>query len=226
VKSARSAEDADAPMVTFYAQPAEPAPNPVDVARLYEWLEPNNHRYEPLPGQLFVPSGTRRAISDGMLALSSRSNGLYMRFLVVRRSGSVELGPAGVWQWPRGEQRWIIDTMKLVAQFAQFLRFLVRFGTDFHLVGPWRVFVNIRNAEGAALGHFATGWAAPFEFENETTLCLEPHVQLELGFTGTEAEIDERIREAATRLELAFGFWKPRVYKQRTGALELNGGTY
>lgn len=67
VSSARSAEDADAPMVTFYAHPAEPAPGPVDVARLYQWLEPNNHRYEPLPGQLFVPSRSAARRTRGRL---------------------------------------------------------------------------------------------------------------------------------------------------------------
>jgi hypothetical protein len=226
VSSARPADDAAAPMITIYAYPAEAALSPVDVARLHQWLEPNNHRYEPLPGQLFVPSGSRRAISDGMLAMSSCDLGRYMRFLVIRRSGSVELGPGCVGRWPRGEERWIIDTKKLVAQFAQLLHFLVRFGNDFQQVGPWRVFVNIRAAQGAALGHFAEGWAAPIEYENETTLCLEPHVQLELRFAGTEREIDERIRETATRLELAFGFWKPRVYNERTGELELSGVSY
>lgn len=223
---ARSSEDVAAPLVTFYAQPEDPDASSVDLPGVHQWLEPNNHRYEPLPGQMFVPHGTRRGITDGVLAISSSDAGRYMRFLAIRRSATVELGPAAVWQWPEGKQPWIIDSKSLIAQFAQLLRFLIHFRADFQPPGGWRVFINIRGAQGAALGHFAQGWAPPFEFRSETTFCLEPHVQLELAFSGKDEEIDERIREAATRLELAFGFWKPRIYNQRTGELELTGVSY
>lgn len=226
VMQARSSEDASAPFVTLYAQPTEPGPSPIDLLRVHEWLEPNNHRYEPLPGQLFVPSGSRRGIADAVLVSSYSDLGLRMRFLVVRRSGTVEIGPASVWRWPHDAKPWIIDSRRLIAQFAQFLRSLIRLCTDFQRPGGWRVFINIRGAQGATLGDFAQGWAPPFDFRGETTFCIEPHLQLELAFGGTEKEIDERVREAATRLELAFGFCKSRVYNERTGVAELSGVTY
>lgn len=225
VLEARSPEDTSAPLVTFYAQPISDNVLPVDLPKVRHWLDPNNHRYDPLPGQLFVPSGTRRGISDGVLAYSS-SNGIYKRFLAIRRVGSVELGPGSVWQWPKGDQRWIIDSRKLIAQFAQLLRFLIRFGADFQRSSSWRVFINIRSSKGATLGHFAGGWAPPFEFSDETTFCIEPHVQLDLTFAGADTDIEACVLEAATRLELAFGFWKPRVYNEHTGEPELTGFTY
>jgi hypothetical protein len=221
---ARHADDAPAPLLTIFAHPVATQRTSVDLSRALEWLEANNHRYEPLPGQLFVPS-SRRGIADGVLA-SSSNGGVYTRFLVIRRSGSVDLGPASVWQSPQGERHWIVDSKKLVAQHAQLLRFLVRFGTEFKQAGGWRVLLNIRNAQGAALGHFAQGWAPAFDYHNETTLCLERHLQLDFTFGGTEEEIEGCTREFATRLELAFGFWKPRVYNERTGALELSDVTY
>jgi hypothetical protein len=224
--AARQADDAAAPLLTLFAQPVTAETPPVELARVLEWLEPNRHRYAPLPGALFVPnSNSRRGIADGVLA-SSSSAGLYTRFLVIRRSGSVELGPASVWQNPQGERRWIVDSKKLVAQYAQLLGFLRSFGAEFKRPGAWRVLLNIRNAQRAALGHFAEGWAPAFDYHNETTLCLEPHVQLDFTFSDTEEETEDRIREFATRLELAFGFWKPRVYNERTGVLELADVTY
>jgi hypothetical protein len=202
--AARSADDVGAPLVTFYAQTTESSPTPIDLPRLRDWLDPNDHRYEPVPGNLFVPPGTRRGISDGVLAMAPPDAGLYLRFLVVRRAGTVELGPACAWQWREGKEPWVVDSIKLVAQVAQLLRFLIRLGADFQRKGGWRLLINIRGAQGAILGHFAEGWAAPFDFPGETTFCLEPHVQLEVTFPGTEDAIDACIREAATRPRTRF----------------------
>lgn len=198
------------PRFTFYAQPTA-AVDPLDIERVAAWLVPNERRYEPLPGALFVPM-TKQAILDGVLAYSDFGDGVLGRFLAVRRTATVEYGAYCAWsRGIGGKPTWMMSAKHVMAQFEQLLRFLTELAAQFRVAGQWQVFCNARAMTGVIVVGFGEGWISPFDFRPRVR-CGEDRFQFEVPFGGEGRAHEAAVRELAERLDLAFGSTSPRVY--------------
>lgn len=194
-------------------------PNATDVVPLDTetdaWL--SEHRPSPYDGRPVEFGHTTRATSHALVRASwYRDDQLWNRYLAIHRHGGVETGDAQATWEPRGRRTFALRP--IVAAVWSALAIQVEAAKRWQVAGPWEFTVALRNADGAALGDFAEGWAAVGEFGRESALCIEPTVV-------HRWEIDEIVPEelaldVGNRLENSFGTTLRRHLANRG---ELNG---
>ncbi len=193
-----------------------------DRADWLSWLDPNERKYEPDPGGLFLPYDTKRPILNGIACLQPHHRGGSAdldEYLLLGFDGSVEYGfvPA-ICDVELGSElvRYFLG-VKLLHRLWQLLNFAAEVRSRLGIVAPHLLVVNLQGTGGAALAGFARGWVSPIEDMWDFARlqkCLEPNVQIRRELTA--ADFDEietatatsppqQMRELAEDICSAFG---------------------
>ncbi|WP_166398810.1 AlbA family DNA-binding domain-containing protein [Rubrobacter marinus] len=203
-----------------------------DRAGLVDWLDPNEHRYEPHPRDLYLPTAVPRPVLGGVASLSIAYEdgrpvgGRAKDYVRVGFDGSVEYGfaPASVTALPDGtEVPYFIGT-RIAAKLWQTLGFAAAVRSQLSLAAPHLLSVNLARTEGAILAGFADGWEDPrgdFLELQEAPRCLEPNAQIRRELRAEDfAEISAatatdpppQVRELAEEVCFAFGIPQPVLF--------------
>ena len=213
----------------FTLVPTAPATVRQDRADWLSWLDPNQRKYEPETGSLFVPFDIRRPVLGGISCakrdyVDGSPTGLDEEYLLTGFDGSVELGfsPARI----RSASQRIYFGGKLVRRLWQTLNFAAEVRSRLGILAPHLLAVNLRNTEGAVLAGFASRWTdqdpiggAWVDFD-EAPKCLEPNVQIRREFTAQDFEEvvgagstpPQQMRELADDVCSAFGIENPVLF--------------
>lgn len=188
------------------------------------WLDPSKRNY--YPPAMFVPYHSLRGMIGGIICrndLPRYETGrpqLIREYLAVHRDGYAEYGYGDGIAW-MGHR--ILNFVKLVGRFWQFLGFLMDLYQEIKLPCTAIVLLNIANVEGTYLEGFGHGWrrvssALPRNLGGEG--CLDRHIQVghEMDIVAfNEDRIEETVREVATRIGTAFEQDRPRCFNQADG---------
>jgi hypothetical protein len=216
---------------TFALLPTAPATVRQDRADWLSWLDPNQRKYDPETGGLFIPYDVRRPVLGGIACaklnyVDGAPTGFDDEYLRVEFDGSVELGfsPARI----RDESRRIFWGEKLIRRLWQTLNFVADVRFRLGILAPHLLAVNLRNTEGAVLAGFASRWSgqdptvgAWVDFE-DAPRCLEPNIHIRREFTAQDFEAvvtagatpPQQMRELADDVCSAFGIENPVLFNE------------
>lgn len=205
--------------VTFVACPDLLADDLVDTSEgLWSWLEPNNRRYQPDPGGIFLPVNKRTTL-DGIILTDERyclrdaQTKFIPRFLRINRNGYIELGC----NLARKEGDDVAFAyVPTIGFFWQFMGFVTELYRREAVYRPFKVMLNMKGTEGTLLYSLGEGWLEPFdELREYRPRCPEPNIQIIRAMRSADLSEDliaEVVREAAERVDNAWGEREPRCY--------------
>jgi len=205
---------------TFVACPDFPADDLIDTGKeeLWDWLEPNNRRYQPNPRGIFLPMDKQTTLdgiilTDGERFTADNQDRFLHRFLRINRNGYVELGANSAQKY-EGDVYFVYIPM--IGFFWQFLGFVVELYRLEGANSPFKVMLNMKGTEGSLLYNLGKGWLEPMgEGRQYRPLCPEHNIQIIKQLrssTVDDAAIAEIVREIATRVDNAWGQRKARCY--------------
>ena len=185
------------------------------------WLDPTKRHY--YPPAMFIPYQSSRGTLGGIIRWNSlpRSESarveLIREYLAVHRNGYVEYS-YGDGPLLRGHR--LLNFVKLVGRFWQFLGFLHDLYQEIELPSATIVLLNIANVEGSHLVGFGHGWRRVSSMIPRTSTgeeCLDRHIQLrdEMDIVAfNDDRIEQIVREVATRIGSAFEQERPRCFNE------------
>lgn len=185
----------------------------------WNWLDPNNRRYLPAPGGIFLPTDKRTTLdgivlSDERFRIGETGTQFIERFLRINRNGFIELG-CNLARQERDDVGFAFVPM--IGIFWQFLGFV----TDvYRLEGvhmPFKVMLNMKGTENTLIYSLGKGWREPYREGVDTyrPTCLDPNIQIieELRSADVDdSSIAEIVKRVATRVDNAWGQREPRCY--------------
>lgn len=202
----------------FSAVPQSPPGLSLDPNDLRAWLDPNARKYQPDPGNLFIPIDNRSPRLDGAICTEGTRRGdsdLWAKYVLLKYDGYVEYG-AGYAHCYKDETYFALTPM--VAGFWSFIHFVQEFyllGKSEATVTAYLTMVNTRNSQ---LGHLGQGWREPWpdEFgERFERRCEDNHVQLAskpLQPKDGPDLVKEAVKDIARRIDHAYGVWDLRAF--------------
>ena len=203
-----------------------------DRASLVDWLDPNDHRYEPHSRDLYLPTAVPRPVLGGVASLGAAYEdgrpvaGRIKDYVRVGFDGSVEYGfaPVGVTALPDGTELPYFIGTRIVAKLWQTLGFAAAVRSRLSMAAPHLLSVNLAQTEGAILAGFADGWEDPrgdFLELQEAPRCMEPNAQIRRELraedldeisAATAAGPPPQVRELAEEICFAFGIPQPVLF--------------
>ena len=185
----------------------------------WNWLDPNNRRYLPDLGGVFLPTDKRTTL-EGILLSGERCQigdaltGFIERFLRINRNGYIELGCNLARQRGGDIGFAFVSTIGSLWQFLGFVTDLYRL-EGVHM--PFKVMLNMKGTEHTLLHDLGEGWREPFgEGEHAyRPTCLDPNIQIIEELRSVDVDdrsIAEIVKRVATRVDNAWGQREPRCY--------------
>lgn len=206
--------------VTFLACPDMLEYDLIDTSReeLWSWLEPNDRRYQPDSGGIFLPLNKRTTL-DGIILTDERyylreaQTKFTSRFLRINRNGYIELGCNLA---VKRENDIAFAYVPMIGLFWQFIGFVTELYRREAVYTPFNVMLNMKGTEGALLYYLGEGWLEPFDRTREyRPRCPEPNIQIIRPMRSADLSDDliaEVVREVARRVDNAWGEREPRCY--------------
>lgn len=154
------------------------------------WMAPDKRRYEPNTDALFVPLNRPIRNPEGYL-WTTDSDGYYIRYLAVHRTGYVEhgsfsgrrlMGPDDL------KRENIIYFAKNVGIFIMFLNLVQDLCSYVEYAGPMNTILAIRRARGSLLRGLGKGWAYPEEIPEPIT---EPCEYMNIRIAHRVSQIED-----------------------------------
>jgi hypothetical protein len=191
------------------------------------WFQPTERRY--FPYGLFVPHHDCRPSLHGVLRVNfastvGKSPYSVDKYLGVHRNGYVEYGYGAGQRRIWGTEWRIIEFVRLVGRFWQFLGFVRDLYQSFKVPANALVALSMANVEGTDLGQFADGWSEPPQSAFHTLelprRSLERHVWIlkEVDFDSLdEARTESVVRDVAARIAGAYGQEELRCFRRKDG---------
>ena len=205
---------------TFIACPDFLTDDLIDTGKdeLWDWLEPNNRRYQPDPGGILLPRDKRTTL-DGIIIIdedylpADNQRKFQHRFLRINRNGYIELGANFAIKY-KGDVYFAYVPM--IGFFWQFLGFVIELYRLAGVHSPFKVMLNMKGTEGALLWSLGKGWLEPLgDMREYRPLCPEHNIQIIKQLrssTVDDSAIAEIVREVATRVDNAWGQRETRCY--------------
>lgn len=203
-----------------------------------EWLNPNDRRYQPSPGSLFVPSGIPQPTLGGIACVKQYDemdeSGRHMivkgvdSYLVVRFDGWIELGFSSVARQHSSDDlggAFLFKGGVLTGLVWQAVNFAndVRRRLELSSI-PYLLLVNLKGTQGAILTDFAQDWLnfdpahSAWMDAEDAPRCLEPNVQVRRELSAQDfeeiagrsrADPPPQMRQIAYEVSSAFGLKDP-----------------
>ena len=191
------------------------------------WFQPTERRH--YPHGLFLPHHDCRPSLHGMLRVNFASavrESPYSidKYLGVHRNGYVEYGYGAGQRRLWGVEWRVIEFVRLVGRFWQFLGFVKDLYQSFKVPTNAIVALSMANVQGTDLAQFAEGWPEAPESAFHTLemprRSLERHIWIpwEVDFDSLdEARTESVVRDVAARIGSAYGHEEPRCFRRKDG---------
>lgn len=181
------------PRITVFAaypDPLRPDVIDTDSETFQRWMDPNSRRYEPNPGALFIPLNGPIRNPEGCL-WTANSDGYYIRYLALHRTGYVEHGsfsgrpPFGAEALEREHKIYLAKTVGI---FIMFLNFVQDLCSCVEYAGPMNIILAIHRARGSVLRGLGKGRAYPEEIPEPIT---EPCEYMNIRIAHRVSQIED-----------------------------------
>jgi hypothetical protein len=199
--------------VTFVACPNIISEDCIDTTKdeLWNWLNPNDRKYPPNIGGIFLPL-EKKATLDGIVLnddnffIRDQRLNLRPRFLRVNRNGYVEMGCSLAEQY--GDNI-VFIYVPIVGYFWQFFNFILELYRHEYMNYPFKIMLNMKGTENALLGNLGKGWLEPIgEGRLYAPRCIENNIQIIREIRSADAEqgdVEKIIKGVAAQIDNAWG---------------------
>ena len=207
--------------VTFVACPGILTDDIIDTSKdeLWNWLDPDDRRYQPDPRVIFLPLVKTTTLDGIMLAennyrIGDNDTGYQEIFLRINRNGYIELGCNLASQ---NEDEIGFALVPMIGLFWQFLCFVNELYKLEGMHMPFKIMLNMKGTEGALLHNLGVGWTEPHGERRRSyrPTCNIPNVQIIKELRSATIDTDDIakiVREVATRVDNAWGQREARCY--------------
>jgi hypothetical protein len=185
---------------------------------LRQWLEPNQRKYDPDPGGLFLPIEGCKPRLDGILCeerLDLERN-RYEKYLLILESGYVEMGEVLVYH---SRDRTYFAFTPMIARLWQFINFVLDLYAQNAGEGQFIVILNMINTLGSMLALLGKGWMEPGvkdvlgrTFDPATSHHNIQIASAPLGVDLQPEDVFTLVRQIAQRVDYAYGVWNLRAF--------------
>jgi hypothetical protein len=201
----------------FSAVPSQDSILRIEPQELRGWFDPNQRRYDPDRGRLFIPIDGRRPQVDGAIAYETsggpNETELWTRYLLLKYSGYVEYGGRFAYCHSNEVYFALTPMISYLASFIRFVQDLYQLGRCETGFFPYITLVGTKNSQ---LSHLAKGWREPFgQADPFVSRCALPHLQLageEIKPSSELPEVLTSIRRMASTIDHAYGVWETRAF--------------
>lgn len=191
--------------VRFVILSADPEADvvPLDLETL-TWLK--ELRDSSHGGRPFSWGSMERATSGALVLYDQYRSDGWVKYVALHRHGGLEIGMGGqAYQVPSmGESVRIFPLLSIVGAARLLTALQVAASDRWPIDGPYELTLAVRDAGGATLGNFASGWAEPGRGLFEFTTCLEDNLLLRYE-VEVAVDPDTYAADVGDRLEQAFG---------------------